>query len=89
MAAIVVRRIPVDHAKRIQIQNAAAAVLESFIPAGTLGWLAQPSRGETRRSYAERVVYTAAARSSWAGGLVDGTHAYDAASIVAAEKATS
>jgi hypothetical protein len=64
---------------RMQAKDAASRVLGPLVPAGTLGWLAFPSPGESARRYAQRAVSTAAARSAWAGGLIDGTQAIDQA----------
>lgn len=60
----------------------ASSILTPMVPAGTLQWLAHPHAGESVAAYAERAVAVAAARSTWAGGLLDGTDAYpDAAAV--------
>jgi hypothetical protein len=64
-----------------QAKAIVAAILEPLVPAGTCQWLAHPERGESISHYAGRAISTAAARSSWAGGLRDGTQVSDRAVI--------
>lgn len=66
----------------IAARNCASSILTPLVPAGTLQWLVHPHEVESVARYAERAVATAAARSTWAGGLLDGTDAYpDAAAV--------
>ena len=78
------KRIPTrlrSWSSRMAAKDIARDILQPLVPTGTLAWLAFPREGESGRAYADRAVQTAAAASSWAGGLLDGTYVYDEAII--------
>lgn len=70
---------------RMAAKNIASDILGPLVPAGTLGWLAFPCKGEGRAQYAARAYYDAAACCSWAGGLGDGTAVNDAAAVASVQ----
>lgn len=83
-AGCLTKRGLVRRGYEIRARDVASNVLRPLIPEGTLGWMLPVSVGARATEYAAKAVRTAAARCSWAGGLVDGTQAVDAASAASA-----
>ncbi len=77
------RRKLTSEAARAQALDLAWRTIGPLVPEGTLQWLVLPQRTECLEDYLRRAHDYAAARASWAGGLIGGISAYDDAVIAA------